>query len=309
MLSRMLSGALIWAAVMAAVAAAGDAADDQRCAEPGGFAAVVFPRWSINVSPRFDGILEDIRAETGDRVQEGEVLARLDTVAIEQELEIVRREREEEQAQLSSAIALRKIASEELKHIRDISDQGAGSPFELAVAEYRADAARAEVKAREAAIARREARVRLLEDRIAKARITAPFSGVVAGCFQEPGATIARGTPIVRLISEEDLWVRFAVPQERAGEINPGVPVFVRLAGLGERVRGVVRRVTPEVDPVLGIVLAEARLPADGESGGRLRPGMPARVFLGAEPAGQGPPVDPPSAAPPPAPVGSERSP
>ncbi len=52
--------------------------------------------------------------------------------------------------------------------------------------------------------------------------LTAPFSGTIAERYADGGTVVAAGSRVVRLISGDPPWVRFAVPPAEIGRLNVG---------------------------------------------------------------------------------------
>lgn len=76
------------------------------------------------------------------------------------------------------------------------------------------------------------------------------------------GATVAAGTPVIRLISE-DLPVRFTIPENRAAGLAPGQKLEVFIPYLDMRIPVALERVHPEVEVASRRVIGEAKLQFD----------------------------------------------
>ena len=92
------------------------------------------------------------------------------------------------------------------------------------------------------------------------AQIVAPFDGTVAAQYVDPGTTVSRSTPIVRVISPASLVIRFAVPEEQAASVAVGRNVIVSVGSVNLTAEGVIESVVPEIDAALRMVVVEARL-------------------------------------------------
>ena len=82
-----------------------------------------------------------------------------------------------------------------------------------------------------------------LEHALAEAEIRAPFDGVVAARFFDPGALTRGGRPILRVISSSIPRVRFAIPEPQSSAISVGGTVSVVVEGVKEPVRAEVESV------------------------------------------------------------------
>jgi multidrug resistance efflux pump len=107
--------------------------------------------------------------------------------------------------------------------------------------------------------------------------VLAPLTGKVALSHVQTGERVVEGQPIVRLISSDELFVKFAIPADKAGTLAPGSTVDVVFETAGIKTSAVVRHVAPELDPIAQMIVADADLvdaPAQLQSGMvcRIRP-------------------------------------
>lgn len=120
--------------------------------------------------------------------------------------------------------------------------------------------------------------VQRLRETLASTELRAPFDGTIAARFQDPGVMVHAGTPIVRMIRSDDLWVRFAVPEKDRTSITPGTRVDVHIETLDSPVAAVVEQIAPEVDSASRMVFMEARLDVPAELKGAIQSGLTCRV-------------------------------
>jgi multidrug efflux pump subunit AcrA (membrane-fusion protein) len=111
-------------------------------------------------------------------------------------------------------------------------------------------------------------------------QILAPFDGTIAARYVDPGTTVSRSTPIVRVISPTSLVVRFAVPEEQAAGVAVGRKVIVRVTSVDLTADAVVERIVPEIDAALRMVVVEARMAANGDRTHPIPSGAIARVLF-----------------------------
>ncbi|WNG20316.1 efflux RND transporter periplasmic adaptor subunit [Cystobacter fuscus] len=221
---------------------------------------VVIPNDSVDVSARFDSRLEQVDVEVGQSVHEGQVLARLDTRSLQQELATaeaaLQGARAEEHAvslALSEAYASKRpdftpralklgvYSREELDRVSD----------EESAAATRSQAARAQTLQRQAQVAR-------LKQHIEDATLVAPFDGVVVSRLVGPGTRLSAGQPVLRLLGRGEWRVRFAVTEEEAGEFQPGAPVELKALQGDLSLEGTVESIAPEVDAAARLLFATA---------------------------------------------------
>jgi Cu(I)/Ag(I) efflux system membrane fusion protein len=129
-----------------------------------------------------------------------------------------------------------------------------------------------------------EGQIRAIERRgQAQTRITmvAPHDGVIGELSVREGATVAAGTPMLRINGLDTVWVNAAIPEAQIHRVAPATAVEAEFpARPGERFAGRVETLLPDIDAVTRTQTARIVL---GNSGHRLAPGMFARLtFKGA---------------------------
>jgi membrane fusion protein, multidrug efflux system len=207
----------------------------------------------VTVSADQPGIVAAITFESGQAVQAGDVLVRLDT--------------REEQAQLVAAQAQDSLAHANLARAKNLREQGimAEADYDQVVAEnQQTDAKLVEINAT-----------------IARKVIRAPFSGFLGIRQVNLGQYLKGGDAVVPLQSLSPIYVNFAVPQQDVGKVAVGREVRVTSEGttVGER-RGKITAIDSVIDPATRNIQVQATL---ANADGRLRPGMfvNAQVVLG----------------------------
>lgn len=78
------------------------------------------------------------------------------------------------------------------------------------------------IAAARAQLASAEAAVATLDATLANLRIAAPFAGVVTVRHREPGEIVGPGAPVVTLMDPDDRWVRIYVPENRLSRVALG---------------------------------------------------------------------------------------
>ncbi|MDM9581930.1 efflux RND transporter periplasmic adaptor subunit [Nostoc sp. GT001] len=112
----------------------------------------VVPVQSVNISPKNPGVLSQLYVEQGDRIQQGQILARMDSAGIEAQRSQYRANLAQSQAQLAQAVAgsrPQEIASSEARLAQaqaQLAAAKAGNrPQEIAQSQSQVDAAQARV--------------------------------------------------------------------------------------------------------------------------------------------------------------------
>ncbi|GLK74816.1 hemolysin secretion protein D [Methylopila jiangsuensis] len=249
-------------------------------------------RDEILVGAQIDGLrLEAYLVETGDRVEAGQTLARLDRdmldVALAQNRSTVAKA-DAAVAQAGAAIAeadaARVEAEAALKRAQQLKSSGNVTGETLQARETAAQVAVARLRAQgealklaEADKALAEAQGREIELRLARTEVKAPAAGVVSARTARVGQIVGMGgEPLFRLVRDGAIELVARVPETRLPGLKPGQPVRVEVAGLPDPVWGRVRLVEPVVDAVTRLGLVRVALPDEPD----LRAGLFARAAV-----------------------------
>jgi len=198
----------------------------------------------VTVSADLPGVVDRIAFESGQFVQEGDVLALLDT--------------RQERAQLAAAEAQRDLARVNYERM-----EGLLSEKVIARAEF--DRANAEQR-------QAEARVREIHAAIERKTIHAPFAGILGIRQVNLGQYLSGGDALVTLQSLNPIYVNFGVPQQAMADVRAGRRVRVTSDTLGSvELAGRITAVDSVVDPSTRNVQAQATV---ANPNGKLRPGM-----------------------------------
>jgi RND family efflux transporter MFP subunit len=287
-----MRGAVLFALLCGAVGCAADAAPKvtaQGVAKPAPapqpqtieevpFLGVILSGQSVEVASHFEGRIERVEVNVGDRVAAHAVLARLDVRALRQELAMA-------QAALAGLRADRQKASGDLARASDrlarrlpLSQEKAISSEELSTARFDKDQASAILRTAGSKIAEGEASVQQKRAALEDATIRAPFAGQVASRYLDTGAVIHPGTAILRLISDGEPQVHFAVPDGRAAKLSIGQPIEVSVTAQQSTLRGTIESIAPEVDAAANMVFCVGKLDVTEPARSRLQHGLIARV-------------------------------
>lgn len=202
------------------------------------------------VVARTSGVLMELRVEEGDKVERGQVLARLD--ADRHRLEV---------AQARAQLQRLENDFERMKelHRRELvsSDQ-----FEQARSEYESQKATFEMTQLE----------------LSYTDIKAPISGVVSKRMVKEGNWIQDQMPMFEVDDFQPLEAVLHVPEREFSLLRPGFPVSVRTDALpGRSFEGSVDRISPVVNPDTGTFDVTVELRNDE---GVLKPGLFVRARI-----------------------------
>ena len=212
---------------------------------------------SVTIRPEVAGRVAAIGFREGQRIGKGELLVRLDASV--------------NQAEVQQARANLKLARSKYERAVDL----AKSNF---ISGQARDEAENNLRVAEAALA-------LVEARLAKTEIKAPFSGVIGLRSISVGDYVKEGADLVNLESIDLLKVDFRLPEVHMRQVQAGQTLEVMLDALpGKTFEGRVLAVNPLVDAAGRAIVVRAQVKNSDAS---LRPGMFSRVRLLTQDDGQ----------------------
>ncbi len=206
---------------------------------------------NILLYPEMAGTLIQVLVREGDRVQKGQLLARIDDGGMASRLEQLRTQTE--------------LAETTFERQKRLWEQNIGSEIQYLQAKTNYEAS---VNA-----------VRQAEAQLAKASIRAPFGGIVDDVMQDEGSTVnpAVGTAVIRLVNLSDMYVAVDVPESYLESVRPGKEVQIFLPVLGESISTRVRQTGNFINPTNRSFSVEVPVP---NQSGHIKPNLTARVRI-----------------------------
>lgn len=203
----------------------------------------------VRVSAEVTGRVTETRLEEGRRVEEGELLARIDPSDLRAELavarariEAIRQSRKALEEELRTWRHHLRTARADLERTRTLRARDSASERRVDQAENAYEEARGRVGALEAklqeAAAEREAaerRVDVLELQLEKTTLRAPITGTVLTRAVETGELATPGRVVAVLADTSQLDLRVFVSERHVGRIALGDPARVRIDAFPER--------------------------------------------------------------------------
>ncbi|MDU0956212.1 MAG: efflux RND transporter periplasmic adaptor subunit, partial [Bradyrhizobium sp.] len=216
------------------------------------------------VGAEVDGLrIVELLADVGDRVEAGQVLARLDGTMLRTQLAqntamiaIAQASVAQMQASMAEMQANEAEAADALNRTLTLNSTGTISPAQLLARETQAKVAAAKstaaaenLRMAKAEEAFAEAQRGEIELKIARTELKAPTAGIISHRAARLGAvTGTAGEPLFRLIRNGQIEFDAEVPETVLPQIEPAQDVEVWLPGVSQSIRGHVRLVDPIVD-------------------------------------------------------------
>lgn len=222
-------------------------------------------RVTSKIGFKVSGVLVDLRADVGNRVAKGAILARLDDR--EQSAQVARANAT---VQLADANLQRAAASVEkaqanyanaqsINERRQMLLKGNSTSLEAAQTAQAAqeaafadvNLAQADVLVAKANIGDAQAQRQLQSTVLDFYTLAAPYDAMVTARLKELGSALGAGEPVFTLIDPKTVWALAYVDESKAGEITVGEPAEIVLRSQpGRRIAGHVARIQPESDRV-----------------------------------------------------------
>ena len=228
---------------------------------PGAVRSETRARLSFQISGR----IAQRPVEIGDRVRQGQTLARLDDRELENGLASA-------QGTLAQLEARLLQAKQEQARVEKLFEAGAATQEEL-------EQARAASDARTAGRTTAAAQVSEAQRRLKEARLLAPFDGIVSQIVMEPGEYASSGSAVLEVSGDGRLEVEIGVPESLIPKLQVNTQVVVELPMIsGRRLPGTLKSI--------GRAAGAGRLfpiVVSLREGAEAAPGMTAEVLLEAD--------------------------
>lgn len=267
----------------------------------------IAPLENSTLSFQQSGPISAVYVNQGDRVTQGELLAKIDDSTLRAQLAQVQAQIAQASAQAQSsalnvpitqsqttqaaASAKAALANAKLTYDQNqqLFKQGYVSQSQLEQARSQYVAAQSTyqtavsnqgstgVQSSNAAAAREavhaaQAQANTLRTQIGQTSLYAPFDGVVTARLADPGAMATPGTPVLAISKVNTVWVNINVPDEDLQYVHAGTPVTFTASQLGGR-KFSSKIATVNAVPTQGTLSYEARI-REPNPGASLRGGM-----------------------------------
>jgi membrane fusion protein, multidrug efflux system len=206
-------------------------------------------RNQVMASAEVSGRIIEIKANEGDRVRNGQVLARLDTEVIDRQL-----------AEVETTLRLARDVYERQKRLWD---QNIGSEVQFLEAQN--------------SVERLEKNMEVLEVQRSRAVVKAPKTGVLEQLMLRTGELVAPGTPVAVIVDMDNLKLTVNVPENYLAFIDRGKEVEVYIPSLDKSIDSRISRVGSTIDPENRTFAVEVNLLSDHP---KLKPNLMARMSI-----------------------------
>ncbi|MFO8014736.1 MAG: efflux RND transporter periplasmic adaptor subunit, partial [Phycisphaerae bacterium] len=245
----------------------------EAAAPPAGVEAVTQPSGDVTLKFVKPGRVAAVEVAAGDRVQEGDVLARLDDDVERLELERLKAAAEN-RVHVEAAEAQVAQRKADLKKLEWAGERGAATEWEIEHARLDVTIGEMSVAKAEFDLAQAGREYQRAKAALDRMRLVSPIDGVVERRFIETGEAVQALEEVVRVVRVDPLWIDVPVPLAAARALGEGAAATVRFPGpKGEAVRGKVIHVSAVGDAAAETLTVRVEAPneAGRPAGERVR--------------------------------------
>ena len=220
-------------------------------------------RVKTTVSARIQERIAEVLVDQGDRVNKGQLLARLDDAELKQQVAIAeatlaaaKQTALRVEADLARAEAVLALAQKDEKRLTGLLASNAVSQIDADKATEALRIAEADLRRSNAAIAESQGQVLVADktllhrrEQLAFTQLTAPYDGLIIRRDREPGDMVVPGASLLELISLDEMWISAWVDETEMPKLAAGQKAQVVFRSeAGQTYPGVVSRLGREAD-------------------------------------------------------------
>ncbi len=192
------------------------------------------PEQAATIRAEVGGSVLRTTADAGQRVKRGQLLARLDDSALQDDFLSAR-------SAVRSAETALVLARRNAERSERLAQAGAVAERDLETAQW-------DVTNAEGTLADARARLSNAQERLEDTEIRAPFDGIVSERQVDPGDVVQVGAALFSIVDPTRLRLEASVPAEQIGRLRNGTEVEFTVNGLDRRITGRIARINPVVD-------------------------------------------------------------
>jgi membrane fusion protein (multidrug efflux system) len=205
---------------------------------------------NIVLMPEMNGILSQVYVKKGQKVNKGELLARIDDGGMSQQL-----------AQMQIQADLAKTTFERQERLWE---QKIGSEIQYLQAKSTYES--------------QQKVVSQMQLQLAKSSVRAPFSGIIDDIIADQGSVVSPGqTPLFRIVNLSDMYIETDVPETYISSITIGKKVLVSFPVLGKNLEAQVRQAGNFINPNNRTFKVEIAVPNKDNA---IKPNLTARLRI-----------------------------
>lgn len=204
---------------------------------------------NIIINAEHPGTLLSVLVKEGQNVKKGQLLAKIDDGGLA--------------AQLSQLQVQADLAQTTFERQKRLWDQKIGSEIQFLQAKTQYESVQNSVSQ--------------LRSQLAKTNIIAPFSGTIDEIISQQGTNVSPGTPIMRIVSLDDMYIDVEVPEKYLSNIEKGTTVKINFPILKDTIESKIRQVSSYINPSNRSFKIQVDVP---NNKGQIKPNLTARVNI-----------------------------
>ncbi|UOX35183.1 efflux RND transporter periplasmic adaptor subunit [Flavobacterium sediminilitoris] len=204
---------------------------------------------NIVLNAEYGGTLLQVYVTEGQKVTKGQTLAKIDDGGLSQ--------------QLSQLEIQANLAKTTFERQQNLWNQKIGSEIQYLQA-------KSSYEAQSKAVAQ-------MRNQLSKTTIRAPFSGTIDDVISEKGSVVGPGTPIVRIVSLNNMYLEAEVPEKYVSSIKKGSDVIVDFPILGESLDTKISQAGNYINPGNRSFMIQINVP---NKNGKIKPNLSGKIKI-----------------------------
>jgi HlyD family secretion protein len=242
------------------------------------------PKRTVTIGAEISGMINSVEVEANDHVEAGQILARFDTEALDNAIELAQASLDSAMAGQRRAQATLEAANIEYNRSKTLADKNMAPQAELDERKAAKLRAVADLESAKASVARARAELANAKTDLEKANITSPINGVVLARNVEGGNTVASSlqTPELFVLAEDlsQMELHISVDEADIGLVTVGQKAEFSVDAWPDRSFDAVVRTVSLSPTVTDNVVTYTAVLTVGNSEQLLRPGMTATATI-----------------------------
>jgi RND family efflux transporter MFP subunit len=231
---------------------------------------------TVEAVPKVAGRLEAVSVRLGDRVNRGQIIAKVEDREIQEQVKQAQASYDVSQATIRQREADLKLAQTNLDRSRNLYERQLIPKQTFDDTDARYQAALAQLDLAKAQFAQAQARLDELKINLSNTNITSPVSGFIGKRALDPGAWVTPNSSFISVVDIGVVRLVANIVEKDVRRITQGLPADVAVdAYPGEKFGGRVAHISPVLDPATRTGQIEVEI---ANPNFRLKPGMYAKV-------------------------------
>lgn len=204
----------------------------------------------------FGGRMEKITAKRGDFVQAGQLLFKLEQVNESRNIAISKANQENLQAQYQQVIDKINYTQTNYNRLQKLQAQGAASSDDLDQAKQNLNVLQNQLTSIKAQLTGNKFEIAQKNWQLERKQNTAPESGIIFDNYFTQGEYVPSGTPILSLITANNIKIIFFVPETDLGRIHLGQTVSITNDGNSSAQLGTINYISAKAEYTQPIIFS-----------------------------------------------------